>query len=174
MVDSIDPSIAVAAPHGLSPIDLFQQADTVVKAVLIILLLASAWGWAVIVDKLVRLYLLQKRADTLIASIQSGLPVTSVAESFERASETDPFVTVYKAMVEENNRSAELVFSRFPAGQSSGAGASGRSIGQYRRTRAFAEPFARLGYNWSGGSLRWTVWNGLGNYDLVPRHCRLQ
>ncbi len=111
MVDSIDPSTAVAAPHGLSPIDLFQQADTVVKAVLIILLLASAWGWAVIVDKLVRLYLLQKRADTLIASIQSGLPVSSVAESFEKASETDPFVTVYKAMVEENNRSAELVFS---------------------------------------------------------------
>ncbi len=111
MVDSIDPSTAVAAPHGLSPIDLFTQADTVVKTVLIILLLASAWGWAVIVDKLVRLYLLQKRADTLIASIQSGLPVTSVAESFEMASETDPFVTVYKAMVEENNRSAELVFS---------------------------------------------------------------
>ena len=96
MVDSIDPSTAVAAPHGLSPIDLFQQADTVVKAVLIILLLASAWGWAVIVDKLVRLYLLQKRADTLIASIQSGLPVSSVAESFEKASETDPFVTVYR------------------------------------------------------------------------------
>ena len=37
---------APAAAHGLSPVDLFLQADTVVKTVMILLVLASAWGWA--------------------------------------------------------------------------------------------------------------------------------
>jgi biopolymer transport protein TolQ len=111
MADSIDAAAATVAQHGLSPIDLFLQSDTVVKAVMIVLILASAWTWAVILDKLVRLHFLQKRAGKLISSIQEGLPVASVAESFENASESDPFVTVYKAMVEEHSRSADLVFS---------------------------------------------------------------
>ncbi len=112
MADSIDATAATITPHGLSAVDLFLQADTVVKAVMIILILASAWGWAVILDKLIRLHFLQKRAGRLITSIQAGLPVASVSESFEKASATDPFVTVYKAMVEEHNRSADLVFSK--------------------------------------------------------------
>jgi biopolymer transport protein TolQ len=110
MADSID-AAAAAAPHGLAPIELFLQADTVVKVVMIILIIASAWGWAVILDKLIRLSILRKRANKLIASVQAGLPVAAVAESFEKASATDPFVTVYKAMVEEHSRSADLVHS---------------------------------------------------------------
>jgi biopolymer transport protein TolQ len=110
MADPID-AAAAAAQHSLSPVELFLQADTVVKAVMIILILASAWGWAVILEKLVRLQILGKRADVLVSSIQAGFPVASVAESFEQASPTDPFVTVYKAMVEEHSRSAELTHS---------------------------------------------------------------
>jgi biopolymer transport protein TolQ len=110
MADPID-AAAAAAQHGLSPVELFLQADTVVKAVMILLILASAWGWAVILEKLVRLQILQKRAGKLVSSIQSGFPVASVAESFEKASPSDPFVSVYKAMVEEHNRSAELTHS---------------------------------------------------------------
>ncbi len=110
MADPID-AAAAAAQHGLSPVELFLQADTVVKAVMILLILASAWGWAVILEKLVRLQILRRRAAALVSSIQSGFPVASVAESFEKASPTDPFVTVYKAMVEEHHRSAELTHS---------------------------------------------------------------
>jgi biopolymer transport protein TolQ len=111
MTESIDAATAVAASHGLSPVELFLQADTVVKAVMIILILASAWGWVVIFDKLVRLHLLQKRAGKLIASVQAGLPIASVAEGFGTASKTDPFVSVYTAMVEEHSRSVDLVHS---------------------------------------------------------------
>jgi biopolymer transport protein TolQ len=110
MTDSVD-AAAAAAPHVLAPLELFLQADTVVKTVMIILIIASAWSWAVILDKLVRLHFLQKRSSQLITSIQAGLPVASVAESFEKASAADPFVTVYKAMVEEHSRSSDLVFS---------------------------------------------------------------
>ncbi|HXW69848.1 MAG TPA: MotA/TolQ/ExbB proton channel family protein [Methylocella sp.] len=109
MVDSID--VAAATSHGLSPLDLFLQADTVVKTVIVLLVLASGWAWAVILDKFVRLQFLQKRANKLIASIQSGLPVASLAESFVKASAKDPLVTVYKAMVEEHKRSADLISS---------------------------------------------------------------
>jgi len=111
MTDSIDAAAATIAPHSLSPVELFLQADTVVKAVIILLILASGWGWAVIFDKLARLHFLQKRASKLIGSIQSGLPVASLAESFASASKKDPFVIVYKAMVEEHSRSSELVAS---------------------------------------------------------------
>ncbi|HTV32287.1 MAG TPA: MotA/TolQ/ExbB proton channel family protein [Methylocella sp.] len=110
MADTID-AAAPAVAHILSPVELFTQADTVVKAVVIILILASAWGWAIILEKIIRLSVLQKRATKLIASIQSGLPVTTVAESFAKASQKDPFVTVYKALVDENNRSVDLVHS---------------------------------------------------------------
>jgi len=105
-----DPVIgAAAAVQHLSPWELFLQADIVVKSVMVLLVLASAWGWAVIVDKIVRLKILNWRAAKLVASIQDGLPVATVAESFAEASAGDPFVTVYKAMVEEHTRSAELV-----------------------------------------------------------------
>jgi biopolymer transport protein TolQ len=45
---------------GLSFIGLFTQADSVVKAVMILLALASVWGWAVILETLRRLWLAQR------------------------------------------------------------------------------------------------------------------
>jgi biopolymer transport protein TolQ len=45
----------VNAPTSLSVVALFDNADIVVKAVLLLLLFGSVWSWAVIVDKLVRL-----------------------------------------------------------------------------------------------------------------------
>jgi biopolymer transport protein TolQ len=100
---------AAVAAHALSPAALFLQSDPVVKAVMVILVLASAWGWVVIADKLVRLRVLHRRASHLTKSAQQGLPVTSLAECFTEASPKDPFVIVYKAMVEEHVRSAELM-----------------------------------------------------------------
>ncbi len=39
------------APHSLSMIGLFMMADWVVKSVMIMLLLASVWCWAIIINK---------------------------------------------------------------------------------------------------------------------------
>lgn len=111
MPESAEGAAAIAASHVLSPTDLFLQADTIVKAVMILLILASAWGWAIILDKLVRLHFLNRRARKLIASVQAGLPIASVAESFKNVSSADPFATVYRAMVEEHSRSADLTAS---------------------------------------------------------------
>jgi biopolymer transport protein TolQ len=45
----------VNAPTSLSVVALFENADIVVKTVLLLLLFGSVWSWAVIVDKFVRL-----------------------------------------------------------------------------------------------------------------------
>ncbi len=99
----------VTVANSLSPVDLFLHADPIVKGVIVLLVLASAWGWAIIIDKLVRLSVLNRRATKLIASVKSGVPVNAVAESFAGASAKDPFVAVYQSMVEENSRSADII-----------------------------------------------------------------
>ena len=105
--------VTAAAPgvsHALSPIDLYLQADSIVKAVLILLVIASAWGWAVILDKEVRLKILNARAKKLIASIQGGeLPLSQLAPDFANASPKDPLVQVYQAASDEYVRSRDIV-----------------------------------------------------------------
>ncbi|QGM97776.1 MotA/TolQ/ExbB proton channel family protein [Methylocystis parvus] len=111
MADPVTASASAALAHTLTPIELFLQADAIVKSVIILLIIASAWGWAVIAEKLIRLRILHKRADRLIASIQDGLPVHAVAPSFADQPSSDPLVQVYEAMVDENTRSADLIYT---------------------------------------------------------------
>jgi biopolymer transport protein TolQ len=99
------------AVHGLSPVDLFLQADTVVKTIMVLLVLAAGWGWAVILDKEIRLSILQKRAGRLIKSIQKELPLTALAPAFAAASPNDPLVQVYQAAADEYTRSADLIYT---------------------------------------------------------------
>jgi biopolymer transport protein TolQ len=106
MTDAATASAALA--HTLTPIELFLQADAIVKSVIILLIIASAWGWAVIAEKLIRLAILHRRATRLVDSVQHGLPVSSVADSFALESERDPLVQVYRAMVDEYERSHDL------------------------------------------------------------------
>jgi biopolymer transport protein TolQ len=106
-----DPVVASAVAHSLSPVDLFLQADSVVKTVMVLLVLASAWGWAVILDKEIRLKILNGRAQKLIASIQKELPLGQLAPSFGAASANDPLVQVYRAASEEYVRSSDLLFT---------------------------------------------------------------
>jgi biopolymer transport protein TolQ len=111
MVDSVANTASAALAHTLTPVELFLQADAIVKTVIILLIIASAWGWAVIAEKIIRLRILHGRAAKLVDSIQGGLPVAYVAESFAAAPPGDPLVQVYNAMVDENVRSADLVYT---------------------------------------------------------------
>ena len=47
--------VGIAAAVDMSPLALFLQADIVVKAVMIGLLFASIWSWAIIVERARRL-----------------------------------------------------------------------------------------------------------------------
>jgi biopolymer transport protein TolQ len=50
-------------PDSLNPVSLFLHADWVVRAVMIGLIVASLWSWAVILDKLFRFSALTQAAD---------------------------------------------------------------------------------------------------------------
>jgi biopolymer transport protein TolQ len=111
MNDPISATASAALAHTLSPVELFLQADSIVKTVIVLLLLASAWGWTVIAEKLVRLGVLQSRASKLFESVKAGLPVTDIAESFAKTSANDPLLQIYQAMVDEQARSADLIYT---------------------------------------------------------------
>ena len=56
-------SVGMAAATDLSPWALFLQADIVVKIVMVGLLLASIWSWAIIFDRSGRLRRVRKQSD---------------------------------------------------------------------------------------------------------------
>jgi len=59
-------------PIDMSVYGLFMQADWVVKAVMIALLLASFWSWAIIFEKMLRLRSLKKSAQSFEDTFWSG------------------------------------------------------------------------------------------------------
>ncbi len=72
-------SAATITPESFSPIHLFLHADWVVKGVLVGLIFASLWSWAVIIDKAFRLTALNREADTFEDEVGSGRPLEDVA-----------------------------------------------------------------------------------------------
>jgi biopolymer transport protein TolQ len=109
-----DSAITTGAPvavHIQTPVELFYQADIVVKVVMGILLLASAWSWGVIAAKSIRLAYLNRRANRLLTSLRSGVSTAELSEAFLQVKPDDPLRLVYQAMVDENTRSADLRYS---------------------------------------------------------------
>ena len=93
------------APHDLSVIALFMQADTIVKVVMLLLILASFWSWAVIFDKGARLRRLRRDAEHFEESFWSG---GSLDDLYDRVGTrpTDPMSAVFGAAMREWRRSA--------------------------------------------------------------------
>ena len=107
-----------AAAHDLSVYGLFLQADWIVKAVMIMLLLASIWSWAIIFEKITRLRRLRRQATQFEESFWSG---GSLEELFDRISNrpTDPMASIFVAAMREWRRSASkglLVSDQLRAG----------------------------------------------------------
>jgi biopolymer transport protein TolQ len=94
-----------ATAHDLSVYGLFLQADWIVKAVMIMLLLASIWSWAIIIHKLIRLRSLRAQAKQFEDAFWSG---GSLEELFDRISNrpTDPMASIFVAAMREWRRSA--------------------------------------------------------------------
>ena len=75
----MDPSSAVTS-SSFSAIHLFLHADWVVKGVLIGLICASLWSWAVIIDKVVRLGAINRDANKFEDEVGSGKALEDVAD----------------------------------------------------------------------------------------------
>jgi biopolymer transport protein TolQ len=87
---------------------LFIQADIVVKVVMVLLLLASFWCWAIIFDKLMKLRHLVNQADEFEDSFWSG---GSLEDLYDRVGNrpVDPMSAVFAAAMREWRRSAAKV-----------------------------------------------------------------
>lgn len=98
-------AVGGAAASGLSPWALFMQADIIVKMVMIVLLMASVWSWAIILEKSVRLRRLNARANRFETAFWSG---GSVDDLYDRigGQPPDPMSAVFVAAMREWRRSA--------------------------------------------------------------------
>ncbi|NQV47523.1 MAG: protein TolQ [Rhodospirillaceae bacterium] len=82
---------------------LFMRADLIVKAVIVILLMASLWCWAIIFEKVIGLRRLNKGAAKFEQSFWSGV---SLDDLYSRTNQqpADPMSAVFVAAMREWNR----------------------------------------------------------------------
>ena len=93
------------AAQDLTIWGLFLQSDLIVKAVIIILVLASFWTWTIIFDKALRLRRLRAKAKQFEEAFWSG---GSLEELFDRIGTRapDPMSSIFVAAMREWRRSA--------------------------------------------------------------------
>jgi len=98
-------ALAGAATTDLSMWGLFIQADVIVKMVMMILVFASFWCWAIIFDKWFRVRGLFQRAEQFEESFWSG---GSLEELYDRIGSRpiDPMSSIFVAAMREWRRSA--------------------------------------------------------------------
>lgn len=102
-----DPSRAVEAvnmgdgvAHSLSVWGLFMQADIVVKLVMLLLLFASVWCWAIIFEKSRNMKVLNRRARKFEEAFWSGESLDKLFERVKQA-KSDPMIRTFIAGMEE-------------------------------------------------------------------------
>lgn len=97
-------ALAGSVTHDLSIWGLFMQADFIVKAVMIGLLLASFWCWAIIFEKILRMRRLRRQAGQFEESFWSG---GSLDDLFDRIGSRpmDPMSAIFSSAMREWRRS---------------------------------------------------------------------
>src|ERR1700757_5073800 len=105
--------LAGSISHDLSIIGLFLQSDAIVKLVMLILLLASFWSWAVIFDKVLRIRRLRHAVSSFEETFWSG---GSLDDLYERVGQSppDPMTAVFSPAMPEWRRSAAKNLLRTP------------------------------------------------------------
>jgi biopolymer transport protein TolQ len=103
-VGNVTASALAPAAHDLSLWGLFLQADWVVKGVMVALLLASVWVWAIVFEKITTLRRIRREANGFEDRFWSG---GSLDELYAREGEkpTHPMAAVFAAAMGEWKRS---------------------------------------------------------------------
>jgi len=102
-VDSM--AVGANAAAAITPWGLFLQADLIVKVVILLLLLASVWCWAIIFDKTRRLARLRRRADAFEDRFWSGGSLDELYDEIGRRPE-DPMSAIFAAAMHEWRQSS--------------------------------------------------------------------
>jgi biopolymer transport protein ExbB/TolQ len=80
----LEPNVATVAAHDLSVQGMFMMADPIVKGVMILLVLASIICWAIVLEKVVRMFVLRRDIKTIEDLARSPAAV-STAKGLPRA-----------------------------------------------------------------------------------------
>lgn len=99
-VSSVDLGGSVVAAHDLSMWGLFMMADPIVKVVMIMLVIASIWCWAIIIQKRGALARLNRRATRFEDSFWSGEALDKIYDRVKNAKQ-DPLLTTFSAGMDE-------------------------------------------------------------------------
>jgi len=89
--------------EGLSFVSLFMRADLLVRTVLIVLLLASLWSWAIIFNKWMMLGTIKRRASKFEKTFWSGLSLDELYQQFAHKAD-HPMAAVFVAALREWRR----------------------------------------------------------------------
>jgi len=102
MLDLIMQASTLSPVHSgdFSFLSLFLRADWVVKAVMIILMLASLWSWAIAVDKFLSFRVLKSRADKFEETFWSGRTLDELSTGLTNDTK-DPMARVFAAAMRE-------------------------------------------------------------------------
>ena len=104
-VDAVN--LGNAATGDLSVLGLFLQADIVVKIVMVALLLASVWVWAIVFEKVTSLRRVARAADGFEDRFWSGGSLDELFEE-EGAKPDHPMAAVFGAAMNEWRRSLRV------------------------------------------------------------------
>ncbi|MBU6444631.1 MAG: protein TolQ [Alphaproteobacteria bacterium] len=97
---------AEPAVPGISAVSLFLRADPIVKTVIVLLLLASLWSWAIIINKWLALGVVRRRAGRFEKTFWSGQSLDELYQQF--ASRADhPLAAVFVSALREWRRAFE-------------------------------------------------------------------
>jgi biopolymer transport protein TolQ len=91
---------------GISPVSLFLRADPIVKGVFILLLLASLWSWTIIINKLIALSNLRRRANNFEKTFWSGLSLDDLYAQYAKSPD-HPMSAVFVSALREWRRAFE-------------------------------------------------------------------
>jgi biopolymer transport protein TolQ len=111
MIDTLMMGTDMASAPDMTMIGLFLRADWVVKAVMIMLVFASIWCWAIIFEKLTRMRKLHRLAGRFEEAFWSG---GSLDDLHQRIGQypADPMSSVFSAAMREWQRSASRGYVR--------------------------------------------------------------
>ncbi len=93
------PVPAVEKASSFSLFSMVSQADIVVQGVMLLLVIASVWSWAIIFDKLLKFAILSKRTDKFEKSFQGMVLEDIMAEA--SANDNHPLSRVFIACMNE-------------------------------------------------------------------------
>lgn len=85
---------------GPSFLELFMLADLFTKAIMLLLLLASVWSWAVIIDKSFRLMRLVRKANAFERQFWSGAPLDELHRKLAKRPD-HPMALMFATAMEE-------------------------------------------------------------------------